>query len=487
LSRSPKRAAGRRKRIEYGDFQTPAGLASQVCAQIRQRGIQPASLVEPTCGEGQLLQAALEAFPEAREAVGLDIDPGHVEVATSRLPAQRVRLAQGDFFRTDWSRLLGGLPEPLLVVGNPPWTTSAGMSCVAGKNLPPKKNQERRRGIEAITGKSNFDISQWMISHLLQALSGRRAALAMLCKTSVARKVLQQAWREGRGPARAGMYLIDAREAFGAAVDASLLLCELSPHTHQQECGLHPRILSRRAAQRFGLQGGVLVADLRGFARSRQYLRGQGRQGAATRWRSGIKHDCARVMELKREGGGYVNGLGERVRLEQTYLFPLLKSSDLARGAVGHTDRRMLVPQQAVNHDTSVIARQAPRTWKYLQRHADLLDARASKVYRGRPRFSVFGVGEYAFAPWKVAISGLYKAFYFRVVGPVQGKPVVLDDTAYFIPCESEARARGLATLLDSAEARELFNSLVFWDAKRPITATLLGRLDLDALQQFHE
>ena len=479
--------AGRRKRIEFGDFQTPAGLASQVCAQIRRRGIQPASLVEPTCGEGQLLQAALEAFPEAREAVGLDINPGHVEAAMARLPAHRVRLAQGDFFHTDWPGLLGGLPEPLLVIGNPPWTTSAGMSRVAGKNLPPKKNVERRRGIEAITGKSNFDISQWMIAHLLQALSGRHAVLAMLCKTAVARKVLQQAWMDGHGPARAGMYLIDAREAFGAAVDACLLLCELSPHTHQQECGLHPKIPSRRAARRFGLQGGVLVADLKGFARSKQYLHSGGHQGSAPRWRSGIKHDCARVMELKREGDGYVNGLGERVRLEQTFLFPLLKSSDLARGTTGCTDRWMLVPQQAVNHDTAVIARQAPRTWQYLQRHTDLLDARASKVYQGRPRFSVFGVGEYAFAPWKVAVSGLYKAFCFRVVGPLEGKPVVLDDTAYFLPCESEAAACGLAALLDSAEARELFNSLVFWDAKRPITATLLGRLDLDALQQFHE
>jgi hypothetical protein len=91
-------------------------------------------------------------------------------------------------------------------------------------------------------------------------------------------------------------------------------------------------------------------------------------------------------------------------------------------------------------------------------------------------------VGDYSFAPWKVATSGLYKKISFKVVGPFQGKPVVLDDTCYFLPCDSEQDARQLCRILNSDIARGFFSAFVFWDAKRPVTAELLERLDLNKL-----
>ncbi len=94
----------------------------------------------------------------------------------------------------------------------------------------------------------------------------------------------------------------------------------------------------------------------------------------------------------------------------------------------------------------------------------------------------MFGVGDYAFAPWKVAISGFYKDLQFTVVGPHAGKPVVLDDTCYFVPCRSEEEARYVASLLNSVPAREFYSATIFWDAKRPVTIETLERLDLSAL-----
>ena len=38
-------------------------------------------------------------------------------------------------------------------------------------------------------------------------------------------------------------------------------------------------------------------------------------------WRSGVKHDCSKVMELKPIGNSYQNGLGEIVDLENNYIF----------------------------------------------------------------------------------------------------------------------------------------------------------------------
>ena len=55
----------------------------------------------------------------------------------------------------------------------------------------------------------------------------------------------------------------------------------------------------------------------------------------------------------------------------------------------------------------------------------------------------------------------------------------MVDDTCYFIPCQSQEEAELLFELLASAAAKEFLNSLVFPDSKRPITADVLRRLSL--------
>ena len=108
--------------------------------------------------------------------------------------------------------------------------------------MPTKTNFHRRGGMEALTGKSNFDISEWMMSHLLECLSGREAVLAMLCKTAVARKVLRHAWSRELEIANAAIYRIDATEHFGVSVDACLLVCVLNPGATSDECAVYPRL-----------------------------------------------------------------------------------------------------------------------------------------------------------------------------------------------------------------------------------------------------
>jgi len=167
------------------------------------------------------------------------------------------------------------------------------------------------------------------------------------------------------------------------------------------------------------------------------------------------------------------------VELEDAYVYPMLKSSDVANGARRGGNRYMIVTQKAIGEDTATVEDKAPKTWAYLKAHADLLNKRGSSIYRKRPAFSVFGVGDYTFAPWKVAISGFYKRLAFVTIGPVNGKPVVLDDTSYFLPCQTKEQAAHAGTLLNSPAVQSFYNAFVFWDSKRPITADLLRRLDL--------
>lgn len=470
------------ERITFGDFQTPSWLASEACRLLHHFQLQPATIVEPMCGIGNFLLEASTAFPDAQRLLGADVNPDYVREAKRRFVTtdQRAGIIKADFFRTDWAGKLVELPEPILIVGNPPWVCNSRQGAIDGTNLPAKRNTNKARGIDALTGRSNFDVSEWMITYLIDAIEGRNATLAMLCKTSVARRVLKSAWESEKPIARAAMYGIDSQSAFGVAVDACLLVVEFQDQRKSvQECCVYDSLAAQSASCRIGFRDSRVIADAAHYDRWRFALRGSPRQ-----WRSGIKHDCAKVMELRQEADQFRNGFNELVTLEPVYLCPLLKSSNLAT-EISITDSRwMLVPQQATGEDTATIRERAPRTWAYLQSHADRLQRRASSIYRGRPPFSVFGVGEYSFVPWKVAISGLYKQSRFVLVGPRSGKPVVFDDTCYFLPCRSKAEAVRFVEALNGEPAQQALASLIFWDAKRPITADVLNCLDIDALSQ---
>jgi len=144
----------------------------------------------------------------------------------------------------------------------------------------------------------------------------------------------------------------------------------------------------------------------------------------------------------------------------------------------------VIVPQRALGEDTAPLRRAAPRAFRYLSRHRALLEGRKSSIYAGQPPFAIFGVGPYSFAPWKVAISGLYKRSAFTLIGPHEGRPVVLDDTCYFLAFPDARAAKRAAAALGSALARDFLQARVFWDNKRPITKAILQALDLAALER---
>jgi hypothetical protein len=323
---------------------------------------------------------------------------------------------------------------------------------------------------------------------LLEAVGGRRATLAMLCKTAVARRVLARAGEAKLLINSCEIRAIDAVRHFGARVDACLLICRSGKGSAgTPDCRVFESLESEQSQGLFGWRDGRLIADVRAYDRVKHLL------GGKARWRSGIKHDCAAVFEFREQANGnLVNGLDDVVDLEEDYLFRLVKSSDVARarfetlsnsdGRGSEITRRVLVPQRRVGQETESIALRASKTWRYLLQHVERLDRRASRVYRNQPQFSIFGVGPYTFAPWKVVVSGFYKTPRFVAVGPVRGRPVVCDDTCYFLPYRTAAKARSLARLLNGRLAREFFSAFVFPDAKRPLTAEILGSLDLAAL-----
>lgn len=358
--------------------------------------------------------------------------------------------------------------------------TNSQQGTIESINLPIKTNFQKHRGLDAITGKSNFDISEWMLIQVVHWLQGRDACLAMLCKMTVARKILNYIYHHKLHLASCQIYRIDAKKYFNANVEACLLFCKFNSTSRNYFCDVFD-CLNSSASYRIGYHNNLLIKDLLTFEKS-SHLYDRKRQ---VKWRSGIKHDCSKVMELHRINSALVNGLGETVEIEEDYLFPLFKGSDVAQNRIETTEKFLLVPQREIGDPTEKIKQVAPKTWDYLQSHSPYLDSRKSKIYKNNPKFSIFGVGSYTFSPWKIAICGLYKTLSFRLIGEIYNKPVVFDDTVYFLSFEDLSMAEKTLNFLNSPASIAFYSSLIFWDEKRPIKSSILNSLNLSSIGEI--
>jgi hypothetical protein len=62
----------------------------------------------------------------------------------------------------------------------------------------------------------------------------------------------------------------------------------------------------------------------------------------------------------------------------------------------------------------------------------------------------------------------------------------MVDDTCYFIPCNSREEASFLSHQLNSEACLKFLHSLIFFDAKRPVNIDILKRIDLKKLSEIN-
>ncbi|MCL2346804.1 MAG: hypothetical protein FWC50_00945 [Planctomycetaceae bacterium] len=471
-----------RDKAEYGDFQTPFELAQRVCRWLQAKGIHPDILVEPTFGQGHFLLAALETFPSIKHVYGVEIHEPYFDETQRKIEKfqnddkRRIHLFCDDVFRFSFSDIAERHAEQfILVLGNPPWVTNSWLGSKDSENVPNKLNIKNVRGIEALTGKGNFDIGESVTLSMLKAFAESKGCFAFLIKNSVVKNIVH-AQRQFRFPIacmeRVG---IDSQKEFNASVDASLFFTKF-----QEKPGLECSVadsFEEPVKSRFGWYGEKFVANIEQYEQT-SFFDGQ----SSEVWRQGIKHDCSKVMELAFVSGVFRNGFGETVDIENDLVFPLLKSSDLKEPIIETTRKFVLVPQNFVGQETGFIQRDYLKTATYLDKHRELFERRKSSIYRGKPPFSIFGIGDYSFKPYKIAISGLYKQTLFSLVPPHHGKPVMFDDTCYLLGFDEPAEAVCVHYLLNHNKMQDLLNSLVFWEGKRVITKEILMRLDYGKL-----
>ncbi len=470
-----------KEQIEYGDFQTPEDLALRVSTFIKNLFPNPSVIIEPNCGTGSFIKAALSVFKGDIKYYGFDINRKYIDILKKTLKNDNCFFEAADFFAKDWKGFFSGLThETLLIIGNPPWVTNSALSALNSRNLPEKSNFHLRSGFAAKTGKANFDIAEWILIKIIESIQNQPVCVAMLCKTATARKVLKQLWENDINIHDSSLHRIDAKKSCDVSVEACLFI-SYSGKSITKHAVMYSELNFESKISTLGIYRNELIADLEEYQKYK-FIEGDKHY----QWRSGIKHDASKVMELYYDKGCFINGFGKKVHIEQEYVYPLLKSSDIGNRRL-NPRKHVILTQKKVGDNTLHIRQKAPKLWAYLEEYADILDKRKSIIYRKKPRFSVFGIGDYSFSPWKVAISALYKSLKFLVIGSFWDKPIMVDDTCYFISASSENEAYSAEKLLNSEICQKFLKSLIFSDAKRPITIDILKRIDLKKLSEYSE
>jgi methylase of polypeptide subunit release factors len=456
---------------EYGDYQTPLGFANRVCEYLRDTvKLQPTVIIEPTCGIGNYLESSRTVFPDT-PLIGIDINADYISIARARMDRGRVALFASDFFQFDFSKIVREWDsKEILIVGNPPWVTNSALSVLNSKNTPLKSNFKGHKGLDAITGSANFDICEFMLLSLIGRFQNTNTTIAMLCKTSVARNVFCELVRTGVGFDYAKLMLFDAKSVFDVSVDSGLFVFHLTETARETAtctvCDFENPSVEKYS---FGFRGDVFYSRIDDDAPD---FNGK----SCYTWRQGIKHDCSKIMELTKNGIGLINGNKDMVDIEDTYVFPLIKSSAVKNCLITSSKKYVIVTQEKIGADTSIIKSNAPKTWAYLQEHKALFDGRKSSIYSNAPAFAMFGIGEYSFGKYKVGISGFYKNPRFALLA--SDKAIMMDDTCYFINLNTYDEAYTIMLLLNSAKVQQFIRSISFVDSKRPYTKKVLERID---------
>lgn len=158
------------------------------------------------------------------------------------------------------------------------------------------------------------------------------------------------------------------------------------------------------------------------------------------------------IFIFHKDGEHFLNGLGERTKLDEALMFPLIHAGIF--GFKGARQKWILIPHDRKTGkplDRRTLS-EYPATLSYLDEHRELLCARKGTLINTYIKrglwWALMGVGSYSFAPWKVVWEALgRKRFRPQIVeGRWQGNQAL----HAFCPCESLAQAESLCEALRS-------------------------------------
>ncbi len=144
--------------------------------------------------------------------------------------------------------------------------------------------------------------------------------------------------------------------------------------------------------------------------------------------------------------------------IEPDLLYPLLRGSDVRRWKADPKAHLLLTHLpgaglKAIPEDE--MKTRYPKTYQYLKRFEEALRERKSRgvvdmIKAGAPFYTMFAVGEYTFAPYKVVWTRIAK-IEAAAVSNFEGKPVVPQETISLVPCAAEEESHYIAGMINSS------------------------------------
>ena len=180
-------------KVEYGDFQTNIILAKRITQKLQQNNISPRIILEPTCGQGNFIIASLVNFDKIEKIYAIEIQEKYIWqtkfnildffLNNTNTNKPEINIIHSSYFNFDINSLMEFIKnKELLIIGNPPWVTNSTLSQINSDNLPQKSNFKNHKGFDAITGKSNFDIAEYITLDLIKHFGNINGHLAFLIK-----------------------------------------------------------------------------------------------------------------------------------------------------------------------------------------------------------------------------------------------------------------------------------------------------------------
>lgn len=454
----------------FGDYQTPLEFADKVCELLKYKyNLLPKVVIEPTCGIGNFLKACLSFGAE--QYYGIEINANYYTLCKDNVNSTNLKIINKDYFSCGINGLIDTTKQNL-IIGNPPWITNSTLSKEQSLNLPHKSNIKSLRGFDALTGASNFDICEYIILDIIKTVKESKTTVAMLCKTTVARNIFKELSRKNCIYNTLSIYEFNAKKIFNVNTSACLIVIEFNKKSEPRtkDCLI------------FDFDNPYIEKDSLYYENGYIYSRKMKETflgKSCFEWRQGVKHDCSKIMELTVKDDKLINGFNEIVNIEDTYTYPLIKSSMFKYAIIDKSPKKVIVTQSKVKEDTNNIKIKAPSTWEYLNSNIDYFLNRKSKIYKNTPIFSMFGIGDYTFSLYKVAISGFYKEPLFSLLyDKSKNKPMMTDDTSYFISFSSYDIAYIAMLCLNCEKVRTFIKNISFQDSKRPYTKEILKKID---------
>ncbi len=192
-----------------------------------------------------------------------------------------------------------------------------------------------------------------------------------------------------------------------------------------------------------------------------------------------------RILETRSDGLVVVENITEGAKrevpkvtavLEPDLLYPLLRGRDVARWQAKPSAHILMVqdPQTRRGIPEEELKVRYPKTWEYLRRFEPILRERAAfKRYFTRPDrrnkadivetgpfYSMFNVGDYTFAPWKVVWRYIASEMTAAVVGG-QKRTVVPDHRLMVVPSGDAEVAFFISGALNSLIGRFMVNAFI--------------------------